>query len=330
MYYIEQHAAGWPGRLRGLPAMPQGLYVRGTLPDDSARSVAIVGARNCTGYGKREAKRFARTLAEHGVQIISGLAYGIDAAAHEGALEGGGKTFAVLGCGADVCYPRANRALYETIRDGNGGILSEFLPGTQPAAWHFPVRNRIVSALSDLVLVVEARRRSGSLITVGHALEQGRSVFAVPGRNGDPQSDGCNALIAQGAGIACDPEMILSELESMPWFAQGTGASGEPKTPLSGMGCVPHSAHGGRFPTGTAPERPEAARLYDAHRRLPKDWKNDRELCAVYRALDQSSRSIQEIGEEAGIPSDRIGALLVRLCLGGFAEEVTSGHFQLI
>ncbi len=210
--YYDRKQPGYPPRLLELERMPAGLYVIGTLPEPSDKSVAIVGARSCSDYGRKEAVRFARELAKHGVQIISGLAYGIDAWAHWGALEGGGRTFAVLGSGTDVCYPRANYPLYRRIIREGGGILSEFAPGSPPAAWHFPLRNRIISGLADLVLVVEARKKSGALITVDYALEQGKSVYAVPGRLGDPLSEGCNLLLAQGAAPACSPEQLLEEL----------------------------------------------------------------------------------------------------------------------
>lgn len=146
-----------------------------------------------------------------GVEIISGMAQGIDSCAHEGALDAGGSTIAVLGCGVDVCYPAASRRTYERLRK-NGGLLSEYPCGAPPLAFHFPQRNRIISALSDVVLIVEARRRSGSLITADLALEQGKSVMAVPGRVTDRLSEGCNWLISEGAGIARAPADVLAEL----------------------------------------------------------------------------------------------------------------------
>ena len=229
---IRRGAAGYPDRLNDLPNMPEVLYAKGMLPDEarSAPSVAVVGARLCDQYGHRTAYEFGKTLEENGVQAISGMALGIDTHALEGALDGGGDAFAVLGSGPDVCYPRSNRALYDRLV-GQGGVLSEFEPGTPAAAWHFPVRNRIISALADLILVVQAKRRSGSLITADCALEQGKAVYAVPGRVGDLLSEGCHYLIAQGAGIACSPEMLLSELEILcgRWDrrkASGSGADG--------------------------------------------------------------------------------------------------------
>lgn len=208
---IRQQDSLYPRKLKMHRGMPRELYLFGRLPDEGRPSVAIVGARRSSLYGNETAKRFACELALAGVQIISGMAWGIDGMAHEGALEAGGDTFAVLGCGVDVCYPAGHRHLYERIA-GSGGILSEHAPGVPPLPRFFPARNRIISGLSDLVLVVEAKERSGSLITADFALEQGKDVFAVPGRLGDELSQGCLNLIKQGAGLADSPQMILEAL----------------------------------------------------------------------------------------------------------------------
>lgn len=212
MEYYGKEDSRYPRRLSVLERMPVGLYVKGNLPFEDCPSVAIAGARMCSAYGKEQAFLYARILAEHGVQIISGLAYGIDASAHEGALAGGGKTFAVLGCGVDICYPKENYPLYRRILEQGGGVISEFPCGSPPEAWHFPVRNRIISGLSDVVLIAEARKKSGSLITADYAMEQGKAVFALPGRVQDALSQGCNYLLYQGAGVAYSPECILEEL----------------------------------------------------------------------------------------------------------------------
>ena len=209
--YIQQNHAAYPQKLLCYKGMPKGLYVLGKLPDKTRKSVAIVGARRSSAYGNQIAKSFAKELAGAGIQIISGMAWGIDGKAHEGALEGGGDTYAVLGCGVDICYPSGHRKIYEAMIQ-RGGILSEQPPGMPPMAGHFPARNRIISALSDLVLVVEAKERSGSLITADLALEQGKDVFAVPGRIGDEMSKGCLNLIKQGAGLADSPLVLLEAL----------------------------------------------------------------------------------------------------------------------
>lgn len=209
--YISKDAPEFPKKMLELSDCPEGIYIKGDLPDPKKKTVAIVGARMCTPYGRAAASCFARVLAAHDVQILSGLALGIDGAAHEGALLAGGRTFAVLACGADICYPRSNIGLYEQMKLC-GGIISEEPPGCPPLARLFPKRNRIISILSDLVLVVEARHKSGSLITADFAMEQGRDIFAVPGRLEDELSRGCNELIAQGAGIALDPERLLESI----------------------------------------------------------------------------------------------------------------------
>ena len=205
----EKNSRIYPAKLREISGMPERLYYIGRFPENDRPSAAIVGARLCSTYGRIQAFRYGKFLSEHGVQVISGMAAGIDAESHKGALEGGTPTFAVLGNGVDICYPSSSRSIYLRITQENGGIISEYEPGTRGRAYHFPARNRIISGLSDLVLVVEARKRSGSLITADLALEQGKEVFSLPGRRIDPLSEGCNRLIAQGAGIVTKPEDVL-------------------------------------------------------------------------------------------------------------------------
>lgn len=209
--FVPFFSEEFPSRLLELQDFPYALYVKGELPDRTARKAAVVGARRCTPYGEKYAVEFGRILAEHGVEIISGLARGIDGMGQRGALMGGGRTFAVLGSGADVCYPREHIGLYVDILNQGGGILSEYPPGTPPLPQNFPPRNRIISGLSDAVLVMEAREKSGSLITADLALEQGRDVYALPGPVNSELSTGCNQLIQQGAGILLTPEMLLKE-----------------------------------------------------------------------------------------------------------------------
>lgn len=211
IFCVERESDRYPEKIAVHKGMPRKLWYMGRMPDPNRKSVAIVGARRSTAYGNAMAKLFAEHLAEAGVQIISGMAWGIDSYAHEGALKADGDTFAVLGCGVDVCYPAGQRHLYECLKE-KGGILSEQPPGRPPLAGFFPARNRIISALSDLVLVVEAREKSGSLITADFALEQGKDVWAVPGRLGDELSRGCLNLLKQGAGLADRPDTILEAL----------------------------------------------------------------------------------------------------------------------
>ena len=201
----------YPARLKELPGMPKQLYYIGSFPDDAKPTAAIVGARLCSPYGRIQAFNYGKFLSEHGVQVISGMAAGIDAEGHKGALEGGTPTFAVLGNGVDICYPSSSRGIYRRIPEKNGGIISEYEPGTKGRAYYFPARNRIISGLADLVLVVEAKEKSGSLITAACALEQGKMVYAIPGAVNDALSRGCHKLIYDGAGIAYSPEILLDE-----------------------------------------------------------------------------------------------------------------------
>ena len=168
--------------------------------------------RGLANYGEGQALEYGKCLASAGVQIISGLALGIDGAGQRGALNGGGTTYGVLGCGVDICYPRENIGLYMDIQR-EGGIISEQIPGEPPMSYHFPLRNRIISGLADVVLVMEAKEKSGSLITTDMALEQGRDVYALPGPVTSTLSQGCHRLIRQGAGILISPEEFLKELQ---------------------------------------------------------------------------------------------------------------------
>ncbi len=202
----------YPKQLQNISERPYAIFYKGKLPDANQYSIGIVGARQCTPYGEKYAYEFAETLAKYQIQVISGLAKGIDGISQRGALMGGGHTFAVLGNGVDICYPRENIGLYHDIIEQGGGILSEFPLGTQPLGFQFPKRNRIISGLSKVLLVIEAREKSGSLITADMALEQGRDVYALPGPVNSVLSAGCNRLIWQGAGILLSPEQLLEEL----------------------------------------------------------------------------------------------------------------------
>lgn len=207
--FVTDKGKWYPEKLRGLSDRPRALFVKGNgLRELRSPAAAVIGARVCSTYGLYTAEKFARELSEQGVNIISGMARGVDSAAHRGAIEGGGRTYAVLGCGVDVCYPPENRRLYDKIQE-QGALLSEYPPGTRPNAWQFPERNRLISGLSDCVVITEAKEKSGSLITARHALEQGVDVCAVPGRINDPLSMGCNRLIREGAAPATEVSDIL-------------------------------------------------------------------------------------------------------------------------
>lgn len=209
--FVVPSDENYPKRLKELYDRPNILYYKGRLPDEKAKAVAVVGSRNCSEYGRSVAAELGRRLGAAGASVISGLALGIDGEAHRGAVMGGGRTYGVLAGGADICYPACNFNIYMDIQR-DGGVISEFSAGTPTRAGMFPLRNRIISGLSDAVVVVEAGRKSGTLITVAQALEQNRQVYAVPGRLGDPDSAGCNRLISEGAQIITDIDSLMGEL----------------------------------------------------------------------------------------------------------------------
>ncbi|MSS63023.1 DNA-processing protein DprA [Velocimicrobium porci] len=210
--FIVRGEKAYPEKLSRIYDPPDALFVRGKLPDFNKKSVAIVGARNCSAYGKEMAEWFGRELGNAGIQIVSGLARGIDGYAHSGALEGDGDTFAVLGCGVDVCYPPEHISLF-TKMINRGGIISEYAMGTAPKAGNFPMRNRILSGLADGIIVVEAKKRSGSLITAEIGLEQGKDIFAIPGKAWDSLSEGSNSLIKEGAFLVTKPNDVIDFYE---------------------------------------------------------------------------------------------------------------------
>jgi DNA processing protein len=202
---------GYPSLLAELHDPPSRLYLRGGPELLRRPAVAIVGARSCSSYGAQVARELARDLAAAGVVVVSGLARGIDGEAHRGALAAGGVTVAVLGCGIDRDYPRSHTELARRIAE-DGLIVSEYPPGVEPAPWRFPARNRIVAGLSLATVVVEARERSGALITADFALELGRDVFAVPGEITSALSAGANDLLRQGAAPLLSPDDVLGAI----------------------------------------------------------------------------------------------------------------------
>lgn len=207
-------APEFPARLRNIPDPPLILYYRGVLPDLSERpAIGVVGTRKATGYGLHQAELISEQLVQQGAVVVSGGADGVDTAALSSAIKAGGATVAVLGFGVDVVYPRTNRRLFTDILE-NGCLISEYQPGAAPIAWHFPARNRIISGISNGVLVVEAPKRSGALLTADYALEQGRDVFAVPGNVDSPMSRGSNALLQNGAMAVLSGWDILREYQA--------------------------------------------------------------------------------------------------------------------
>lgn len=204
----------YPKRLLKIEDKPIGLFVKGRLPDENKLTVSVIGTRSNSQYGKKMTEEYTRILSDYKVDVISGMARGIDGIAQKSVIKYKGRTYAVLGSGVDVCYPPEHIDLYSQLPD-NGGIISEYRPGTQPVAGLFPPRNRIISGLSDVVMVMEARLKSGTMITVDMALEQGKEIFALPGRMTDPLSAGCNALIGQGAGMLPPPDVFEEMIADM-------------------------------------------------------------------------------------------------------------------
>lgn len=230
-----------PPLLRAIHDPPAGLYLRGDADAEvlARPAAALVGARACSAYGALVARRLGADLARAGVVVVSGLARGVDAAAHRGALEGGGSTVAVLGCGIDRDYPAVNAALAREIVASGGLVVSEYGPGVEPAPWRFPARNRIIAGLCGAAVVVEARERSGALITADFALEEGREVLVVPGEITSALSAGSNALLRLGAAPALGASDVLAALGL-------EAAPPAPPPPATGVGAqvLGRLAHG--------------------------------------------------------------------------------------
>jgi len=236
---------GYPKPLRNIPDPPPALYVDGTVPDTV--SVALVGSRKASATGIETARALGLALSERGVCVVSGLALGVDAAAHDGAVSAGGPTVGVLGCGIDVVYPRINRSLFDAVRR-SGALVSEYYLGEAPLAWRFPARNRIIAGLTATVVVVEAPEQSGALITARHGLDGGRDVWAVPGPPGVRECRGSNGLLADGAGVLWDIPEFVEAVAPLSGDTMRDGSSGLPPPAslpeaeaavLSGVGLEP-------------------------------------------------------------------------------------------
>lgn len=219
-YAVFRGKKGYPALLTQIPDPPVLVFVRGSMPDRAENAIAIVGSRHETRYGREQARKIARGLALGGVTVVSGLARGIDTAAHEGALAGSGRTIAVLGCGITQVYPEDNKELADRIIAGGGAIISEFAPDAEPLAFHFPIRNRIISGICQGILLIEGREKSGTMITVNCALEQGREVFALPGQVDSPSSVAPHRILREGARICTSSADIL---EDMGWNLPDAG-----------------------------------------------------------------------------------------------------------
>jgi DNA processing protein len=299
--------ADYPQQLLHIPDPPTLLYARGNLAVLSRPALSIVGSRNATPQGLKTARDFAATLARSGWNIVSGLALGIDAAAHQGALEANGTTLAVVGTGVDRLYPARHKALAQQILE-HGAILSEFPLGTPAIAENFPRRNRIISGLSQGVLIVEAALGSGSLITARLAGEQGREVFAIPGSIHSPVSRGCHRLIRQGAKLVETAEDILEELGG----SQTPGALPPTARPISRPGAQ-------RLPQPIPAPRTEPAAL------PPEVTPQEAE---ILQNLGHDPTTLDELALRTGLATEALLALLMDLELAGRIANLPGNRYQ--
>jgi len=292
--------ADYPQALLTMPDPPPLLYVKGRLDVLQMRAVAIVGSRNATPQGAEDARRFARALSDAGLAVVSGLALGIDAAAHRGALDGGAGTIAVIGTGADIVYPAHNHTLaHEIARDG--AILSEWPLGTPARSANFPQRNRLIAGLSGGVLIVEAAMRSGSLITARLAAEMGRDVFAIPGSIHAPLSQGCHRLIKQGAKLAETPEDVLEEFGFPAARPNASRGRGKPRP-------VDASWASARLP--------DAAPTEDAER--------------VLAALGHAPATLEILAERTDLDGAALQGALLQLELAGLVSALPGGRYAAL
>lgn len=317
IFIVTVQDAMYPSRLRNIYDAPLLLYGKGAMPlFDEEVAVALVGTRKCTPYGVRCAEQLGYEMAKQGALIVSGLAEGLDSAAHQGALRAGGFVAAVLGGGVDVVYPKSNQRLYEDIA-ATGVLLSEYPPGTTPDGWRFPRRNRIISGLCLATVVVEAPENSGALITARNALEQGRDVFAVPGPLGVKESVGCNQLIRDGAGLVMDGWDVLEQYRR--WF---------PHRLHRDESQLPDLPEG-----GIKPEKKEAIPLPE-EKELPvldltrnKAGLTDDQL-RIIRLLDvYEGKLTDEVAEETGLPVRRVLSALTVLEIDGYARQEGTRRF---
>ncbi len=294
VYYGHE---AYPQRLIEIDDYPICLYYKGKMVEDNIPSVAIIGSRNCSDYGRYVARKLGRELGKLGIQVISGLARGIDKYGHIGTLEGEGKTFAVLGSGIDVCYPKENIDIYTSIIESDGGIISEYPPGTRPLAGQFPLRNRIISGLADVVIVVEARDRSGTHITVSQALNQNKDVMAVPGRIGDELSKGCLNLIREGAQmVTCVSDVLF----------------------MLGLCSVDDRNNTKQYINEGILDERFSANIMNA---LESDEK------IVYSVISLFPKDINTIIEETGLSLDKVSSILLKMVLNDYVREVSKNNY---
>ncbi len=299
-HLIGRNDPGFPERLRELPDAPAALFCRGRVASLHDPQLAIVGSRTPTAGGRQNAFAFAEHLAAQGLTITSGLALGVDSAAHRGALSAGGVTVAVLGSGPDRIYPPENEALAEEIVAGGGLVVSEWLPGTGPKRGHFPRRNRLISGLSQGVLVVEASLKSGSLITARLAGEQARDVFAIPGSIHNPLARGCHQLIREGAKLVETGRDVLEEL------APALDAYLSPPTPRADRNDSGTDASG-EASADPAPVDPDQQRILDL--------------------LGYDPQPADRLIEASGLTAAEVSSILLMLELAGQVATLPGGLY---
>lgn len=327
---------GFPEKLIAIPDVPFCIYYKGMLPDEKLPSVAVIGARECSQYGEYVANELGKALGEQGVQVISGMAKGIDGISQMAALEAGGRSFGVLGCGVDICYPKSNRSLYEKLQS-TGGILSTYPPGTQPQAKFFPPRNRIVSGLADVLVVIEARQKSGTYITVEMALEQGKEIYAVPGRVTDRLSDGCNKMLKEGAHVFLSPQDFLLDLQELLPFAMNALRKKQCAEVFSKSGQVREALYEMREEGQALTAREDNTDKCDAQGNIQvgdKTAKEDTLMQALLEILDFYPQPIEKIAlqlkEKYKIEQrqEDLTTKLMYMCLYGLAKQESVGWFS--
>lgn len=323
----------YPRRLLDIFAPPAALYVWGDLPDtDGAAAIAVVGTRQITEYGYEAATRLSMGLAQNGVTVVSGLAVGVDGAAHRGALKGGGKTVAVIGCGPDVNYPKKHEELRRLI-SRNGAVVSEYPPGTRPDRAHFPLRNRIIAGLSLGTVVVEAGSRSGALITASLAAEMGRDVFAVPGSIFSPVSEGANRLIRDGAKPVCSVLDILEEYIGLypQTITLNAPAKAEEARQMTfeeaekDFGPPKKAPPSRRDKPAAAPRKRADAESASAAKAEPQGL-TDTQL-AVFRALSATPRLVDELALRLNLETRVVLAVMTTLEIEGLARPLPGRRY---
>ena len=337
-HLVTMNDALYPTRLGEIYDPPLALFYRGTLTEADEYCVAIVGTRRATPYGIRMAEKFGRELGGRGITVVSGMAAGIDAAAHRGAIQAGGRTIAVLGCGVDKVYPQENADLMDAIMR-HGAVMSQFAMGIKPSRGHFPYRNRIISGMTLGTLIVQAPLKSGALITAHQALEQGREVFAVPGEIGNQNSEGPHALIREGAKLVETVDDILVELSlppeirvEVPVRVARMGDGDEEAQPVFARQRPARNDGGGTRRAVAAPARRETAAVASAARAEPKapppsqPPPSERER-AVLAALAPDGSYVDEIAAVCRVPVSEALSALTLLELKGLVRQFSGKRF---